>query len=73
MARDSRAPSYRTGHEPNKFREKFDMESNERRRFLSDAAILTSVPGAPPNDLTQTLVHARRIAGRGNGGLCRYD
>jgi len=43
-----------------------DMERNERRRLLRYVAILTKVPCAPPDDLTQILVHTKRIAWRGN-------
>ncbi len=36
----------------------FDMESDERRRILWHAAILTRIPGSFSNRFMQSLVHA---------------
>jgi hypothetical protein len=45
----------------------FDMESDQGRRPLWHAAILTSITGAPSNNLPKTLIHPMQIAGRGSG------
>lgn len=39
----------------------FDMESDERRRLLRYAAILTRIPGAFSNRFTQALVHVSTV------------
>jgi hypothetical protein len=51
----------------------FDMESNERRRLLWYAAILTSVACALPNSLTETLVHLSALLGEETASLCLHD
>jgi hypothetical protein len=39
----------------------FDVEGNERRRLLRNAAIFTGVSGSHPNEVLEAKVHLRSV------------